>query len=957
MSDQNTDLEAIFSAALTQTNVAERSAYLDAACAEDRELRSRVDALILAHERAGSFLSAETSDVLPRSPLEGTRGDELNGNVSMGDASTDGPGSRVGRYKLLQRIGEGGFGVVYMAEQEEPVRRKVALKIIKLGMDTKQVIARFEAERQALAIMDHPNIAKVLDAGTTPDSLGGVGGGRPYFVMELVRGIALTEYCDQNQLSPRARLELFIPICNAVQHAHNKGIIHRDLKPSNVLVTLHDTVPVPKVIDFGIAKATNQRLTEKTLFTEFRQFIGTPEYMSPEQAEMSGLDVDTRSDIYSLGVLLYELLTGTTPFDSNVLREAGYAEISRIIREEEPPTPSTRLSLLGDGLANVARHRRVEPGALSGILRGDLDWIVMRALEKDRTRRYETANALACDVRRHLRSEPVNAGPPSVGYKLVKFVRRNRTMVSAAILVAAAVLVGLALATFGLVQASRDRDAAVIARADLEEEADRSRAIISSLRETLRSIDPDRVTALDVGAESVLSFAREVVSDASPMPVPFGKWSDLDALRTANWDELGKTVENLIPLLRDVAQRRSEGRGPDAELQQEIQAENNRLVRLSVGVIGQIPTHSPMNGEYTHPVVLINLMGAMLQRSRVPLTALQKSRLAAIGTEFEGEFERFRRSYSEATPRLRKVVDELALKRDCMTRMESVLTPEQRRVVIHPSFHHLVVYSVLSPGNMVSLLVKRRNLSFKEQAKSSLPVEVARSFKLDARQRESLSDAFDRMYVDLTPLLEEVRDRNSPIDLDDAVTAGRAFARLFEALLSLPDLASKSRERLLSETGWGVPRVVRKSVEETRKTIEDLRRRYGKNDERVAGELEELATIFEDRGEDREAIPAAIEAIAIYRELQGVNWNSDSLRFQLRGLAWRTALDPDQTPSRYELARRAAEIVVSFKAGQSDVSAYSRRPSLSSRTLPGGDRDAQSSGRVAPEKVPRRSSQ
>ncbi len=324
------------------------------------------------------------------------------------------PGDIIGRYKLLQQIGEGGCGVVYMAEQEEPVHRRVAIKVIKLGMDTKEVIARFEAERQTLALMDHPNIAKVLDAGAAES-------GRPFFVMELVRGIKITDFCDKRNLSTRDRLGLFVQVCNAIQHAHQKGVIHRDIKPSNILVTLSDGVPVPKVIDFGIAKATQQRLTDKTFFTAFEQFIGTPAYMSPEQAEMNASGVDTRSDVYSLGVLLYELLTGQTPFEAKSLLQSGIDEIRRIIRDKEPVQPSTRLSTLMAGeLADAASHRHIEGPKLIHLVRGDLDWIVMKALEKDRTRRYETANGLAMDVQRHLDNEPVNARPPSGTYRLQK---------------------------------------------------------------------------------------------------------------------------------------------------------------------------------------------------------------------------------------------------------------------------------------------------------------------------------------------------------------------------------------------------------------------------------------------------------------------------------------------------------------------------------------------------------
>ncbi len=434
MAVKTLDDQAIFEVARKISSPQARQAYLAQICGADLATIERIQALLRAHDDSASFLECPPPGIsVPR---------------TVDQPAQEKPGTQIGPYKLLQQIGEGGMGVVYMAEQTEPVQRKVALKVIKPGMDSRQIIARFDAERQALAMMDHVNIARVLDAGATES-------GRPYFVMELVHGVPITKYCDDNRLTPRQRLELFVPVCQAIQHAHQKGIIHRDIKPSNVMVTLYDGKPVPKVIDFGVAKATEQKLTERTLFTQYGTMVGTLEYMSPEQAEMSALGVDTRSDIYSLGVLLYELLTGSTPLSSKRMKEAAYAEILRLIKEEEPPKPSTRLSDSGEALASISAQRQTEPAKLTKLVRGELDWIVMKTLEKDRNRRYETAKDIAADVHRYLSDEPVQACPPSAAYQIKKFARRNK----AALITASVVGVAILLAVGSLGWVVRDGEA------------------------------------------------------------------------------------------------------------------------------------------------------------------------------------------------------------------------------------------------------------------------------------------------------------------------------------------------------------------------------------------------------------------------------------------------------------------------------------------------------------------
>jgi serine/threonine protein kinase/tetratricopeptide (TPR) repeat protein len=445
MAVQSNQAKSIFLTAIDEHAPERWPAFLDQACAGDTLLRAEVERLLDAHAALGSFHEA------PQSNLSAT----------VDQSIRERPGTAVGPYKLLEQIGEGGFGVVFLAEQQGPIRRRVALKIIKPGMDTRQVIARFEVERQALALMDHPNIARVLDAGATES-------GRPYFVMELVKGVSITEFCDRDRLAPEARLKLFLDVCHAIQHAHHKGVIHRDIKPSNVLVTLQDGAPVVKVIDFGVAKATGQNLTERTLFTGHGQMIGTPAYMSPEQAQMSGLDIDTRTDVYALGVLLYELLTGTTPLEDRRLQQVGYAEMQRLIREEEAPRPSTRLSSLGDTAAALAGNRGLDAKRLQQILSGDLDWAVMKSLEKDRNRRYETPASFAEDIARYLRSEALLARPPSTAYQVKKFIQRNRAAVLTGTAVAAALTAGAVIATWQAVVATRAKEVALAREAELQ---------------------------------------------------------------------------------------------------------------------------------------------------------------------------------------------------------------------------------------------------------------------------------------------------------------------------------------------------------------------------------------------------------------------------------------------------------------------------------------------------------
>jgi eukaryotic-like serine/threonine-protein kinase len=548
MSDTPDRTESIFAAVLALATADERAAYLDQACAGDAALRSHVEALLRAHERAGNLLDRPVPGGLAQTGAYVHH--EQAGAVIAG------------RYKLLEAIGEGGMGTVWVAEQTLPVRRKVALKLIKAGMDSKSVLARFEAERQALAVMDHPNIAKVLDGGLTET-------GRPFFVMEYIKGVPITQYCDATRVSVPERLNLFVQVCQAVQHAHQKGIIHRDLKPSNILVAPYDDKPVPKVIDFGLAKAMHQSLTERTLHTAHETVLGTPLYMSPEQAQLNNLDVDTRSDIYSLGVLLYELLTGTTPLEKKRFKEAAWEEIRRVIREEEPPRASMRLSS-SQGLAALAPGRHTEPARLTKLVRGKLDWIAMKSLEKDRTRRYETANGFAMDIQRHLAGEPVLAAPPNARYRLRKFALKHRAALTTAAALVLLLVAGVAVSSWQAVRATRAETAALQAQqaeaeraegerlAKLDAQAKQAEAEKQQTRaEASEKLASERLTQVEAEkkiAHAVRDFLQNKLLAQTDMR------TQADALLKAGESSSGA---NLNPTIRELLDRAAKELAPD----------------------------------------------------------------------------------------------------------------------------------------------------------------------------------------------------------------------------------------------------------------------------------------------------------------------------------------------------------------------------------------------------------
>ena len=850
--------------------------WLADACGIDSELRKRVQALLDAHQKAGGFMGTDAEDHSDGSATADDASDNLSATVI-----TDGPktGTTIGPYKLLEQIGEGGMGSVWVATQSKPIKRKVAIKLIKPGMDSRQVLGRFEAERQALAMMDHPNIARVLDGGVTEQ-------GHPYFAMDYVKGVPLTEYCDNAKLSLKERLELFVPICQAVQHAHQKGIIHRDLKPSNILICLYDGKPVPKVIDFGLAKAMHHSLTEQSIYTAHGMMVGTPLYMSPEQAEHNNLDIDTRTDIYALGVILYELLTGTTPLEKAKMKRAAYDEVLRLIKEVEPPKPSTRLSG-SESLPSVAAQRGIEPTQLTRVITGDLDWVVMKALEKERGRRYETANGLAEDIRRHLADEPVSASPPSTSYRMKKFIRRNRAGVIAASAIAITLLLGVMGTTGGMLWALAERRDAVAAReaeteakqqaitnaALAKDEAARATDAEAKTAETLKQVATER-DAKELAlreAEQLSEFLTNVFQ--SPDPTKDGREIKVVEL-------LDNAANKLETDLADQPKQRAMLQATLAKtyhalglydraihLQEKVLAFRQQLFGLEQastrGAMARLASYNTFAGRWRDGLAL-----------REELVALCQKHLGPDHPETAGMMNNLANSYYKVgrTDEALKLREEVA---EILTR---TLGSEHPRTV--GAFHNLGISISVAGRHDEALQLLNDVVAFRTEnlgSKHPLTIgtiqSVANTHKRARRYLEAI-----RLYEEILKLRREVLGPEHP----ETVGALHDLAKAY-AVIGRKDRALKLREEV----------------------VEMWTTSIGTDNQRTAGARYDLGLSYAATGRYEEALKIFNDVVRFFRENSGPAHRDT--RNAMKSLA-RCYYDSGQISEAFEISKELASL-------------------------------------------------